>query len=159
LYSGLESNLSHFGKARLGHRDTLKPACGREEKLEGVCNPDAARLLRERGECTTGSQLDCSESECNANAAEWHLANVAHEAAALSAEARSDSGFLGTMREDAELLDAIVEDAMRRRMLQAWCPSPKALAALEALSEETGRSLNELLDAAMHLLLQRRGRL
>jgi hypothetical protein len=76
----------------------------------------------------------------------------------LSAATETESGFLGSMREDAELLDEIVEDAMRRRRLQAWCPSPADFAALESIAEETGRSLNELLDEALHLLLERRGR-
>ena len=49
----------------------------------------------------------------------------------------TESGFLGSMREDAELLDAIVEDAMRRRRLQAWRPRPEDFAALEAIAEET----------------------
>jgi hypothetical protein len=62
------------------------------------------------------------------------------------------------MREDAELLDVIVADAMRRRRLQAWCPNSEDFAALETLAEETGRSLNELLDEALHLLLHRWGR-
>jgi hypothetical protein len=76
----------------------------------------------------------------------------------LPAAAETDSGSIGSMREDADLLDAIVEDAMRRRRLQAWCPSPDDFTALEAIAEETGRSLNELLDEALHLLLERRGR-
>lgn len=70
----------------------------------------------------------------------------------------TESGFLGSMREDAELLDAIVEDAMRRRRLQAWCPRSEEFATLEAIAEETGRPLNDLLDEALHLLLERRGR-
>jgi signal transduction histidine kinase len=70
----------------------------------------------------------------------------------------TESGFLGSMREDAELLDAIVEDAMRRRRLQAGRPRPEDFAALEAITEETGRPLNELLDEALHLLLERLGR-
>jgi hypothetical protein len=60
----------------------------------------------------------------------------------LAAAAGSDAGLLGSMREDAELLDAIVEDAMRRRRLQSWCPRPDDFAALETMAEETGRSLN-----------------
>lgn len=68
----------------------------------------------------------------------------------------TESEFLGSMREDAELLDAIVEDAMRRRRLGAWCPRSEDFAALEAMAEETGRPLNELLDEALHLLLERR---
>jgi hypothetical protein len=83
---------------------------------------------------------------------------VAHEAAALSAAAGTDSGSIGAMREDAELLDAIVADAMRKRRLQAWCPRPDDFAALEAMAEETGRSLNDLLDEALRLLLERRAR-
>ena len=59
------------------------------------------------------------------------------------------------MREDAELLDAIVEDSMRRRRLQAWCPSPEDFAALESIAEATGQTINELLDEALHLLLER----
>jgi hypothetical protein len=66
-------------------------------------------------------------------------------------------GPLGAMREDAELLDAIVEDAMRKRRLQAWCSSPDDFVALESMAETTGQSLNELLDEALHLLLERRG--
>src|SRR5689334_8114137 len=69
----------------------------------------------------------------------------------------TESGFLGSMREDAELLDEIVEDAMRRRRLQAWRPRSEDFAALEAISEETGRPLNDLLDEALHLLLERQG--
>src|SRR5438270_14059154 len=71
---------------------------------------------------------------------------------------RPDPEWLGSMREDAELLDEIVQDAMRRRRLQAWCPSPDDFAALELIAEETGRSLDQLLDEALHLLLERRGR-
>jgi hypothetical protein len=81
---------------------------------------------------------------------------VALDAAALSAAAETGLGSIGALREDAELLDEIVEDAMRRRRMQAWCPSPKDFAALEAMIEETGRSLNELLDEALRLLLERR---
>ena len=84
-------------------------------------------------------------------------AKVAQEAKALSAMAGTESGLLGSMREDADLLDAIVEDAMRKRRLQAWCPSPDDFAALESMAEETRRSLNELLDEALRLLLERRG--
>jgi hypothetical protein len=62
------------------------------------------------------------------------------------------------MTEDAGLLDAIVEDAMRRRRLQAWCPGPEDFAGLEAMAEETGRPLNELLDEALRQLLEQRGR-
>src|SRR5262249_23210697 len=71
--------------------------------------------------------------------------------------AGTESGLIGATREDAELLDAIVEEAMRKRRLQAWCPSPEDFAALEATAEETGRSLNELLDQALRLLPERRG--
>ena len=78
------------------------------------------------------------------------------EATALSAAAGTGLGSIGALREDAELLDEIVEDAMRRRRLQAWCPSPEDFAALEAMIEETGHSLNELLDEALRLLLERR---
>lgn len=81
---------------------------------------------------------------------------VSDTAEPLSAATETESGFLGSMREDAELLDAIVEDAMRRRRLQAWCPRSQDFAALEAMAEETGQSLNELLDQALHLLLERR---
>jgi hypothetical protein len=72
--------------------------------------------------------------------------------------AGTDSGLLGAMREDADLLDAIVEDAMRRRRLQAWCPTPADFADLDSIAEETGQTLNELLDEALRLLLERRGR-
>ena len=85
-------------------------------------------------------------------------AKVAHDAAALSAAAGTGLGSIGAMREDAEVLDAIVEEAMKRRRLQAWCPSSEDFAALESMAEETGRSLNELLDEALHLLLERLGR-
>jgi hypothetical protein len=72
--------------------------------------------------------------------------------------AGADSGSLGAMREDADLLDATVEEAMRRRRLQAWRPTPADFAALESIAEETGQTLNELLDEALRLLLERRGR-
>jgi hypothetical protein len=83
-------------------------------------------------------------------------AKVALDAAALSAAAGTGLGPIGALREDADLLDEIVEDAMRRRRMEAWCPGPEDFAALEAMIEETGRSLNELLDEALRLLLERR---
>jgi hypothetical protein len=85
-------------------------------------------------------------------------ARVAQDATAPPGAIGTDSGLLGTMREDADLLDTIVGDAMRRRRLQAWCPSPADFAALESIAEETGQTLNELLDQALRLLLERRGR-
>lgn len=60
------------------------------------------------------------------------------------------------MSEDADLLYEIVEEAMRRRRLQAWCPIPEDFAALESMAEETGQPLNALLDDAVRLLLERR---
>ena len=42
-----------------------------------------------------------------------------------------------------------------RNGLARW-PSPDEFAALEAMAEETGRSLNELLDEAVRLLLKQR---
>jgi hypothetical protein len=74
------------------------------------------------------------------------------------AAAGTDSGLLGAMGEDAGLLDAIVEDAMRKRRLQARCPTPADFAVLESIAEETGQTLNEWLDEALRLLLERRGR-
>jgi hypothetical protein len=50
-------------------------------------------------------------------------AKVAHDTAALSAAAGAEREWIGAMREDAELLDGSVEEAMRRRRLQAWCPA------------------------------------
>ena len=56
------------------------------------------------------------------------------------------------MRDDAELMDEIVEDAMRRRQVSAWLPSKEDFAALEEMAEETGRPLHALLDEALRLL-------
>jgi hypothetical protein len=81
-------------------------------------------------------------------------AKIAHEAAALSTVAGTESGLLGAMREDAELLDAIVEDAMRDRRMQTLRPRPENFAALEKMAEATGRPLNALLDEALQLLLR-----
>lgn len=81
-------------------------------------------------------------------------AKAAHEAAALSAEAGGESGFLGSMRDDAELLDEIVEDAMRRRQVSGWLPSKQDFETLEWVCGETGRSLYDLLDEALNAWLQ-----
>jgi hypothetical protein len=59
------------------------------------------------------------------------------------ASSESEPGLVGSMRQDAELLDAILEDAMRPRRLQAWSPPPEDFAALEAMAAKTGRSLND----------------
>ena len=56
---------------------------------------------------------------------------IKQRAAELTAAAPG-SGSIGAMREDAELLDAIVADAMRRRQMQAWCPSPEDFAEINS---------------------------
>jgi hypothetical protein len=85
-------------------------------------------------------------------------AKVAHDAEALSAAATTGLGPLGAMQEDAELLDQIVAEAMMRRRVSAWCPSLEDFTILEAMAEESGRPLNELLDEALCLLFEKRGR-
>jgi Ribbon-helix-helix protein, copG family len=85
-----------------------------------------------------------------------HTGQVSETDGGTPAPAGALWGSIGAMPEDAELLDAVVEDAMRKRRLQAWCPSPEDFAALESMAEETGRSLSELLDEALRLLLERR---
>ena len=64
------------------------------------------------------------------------------------------TGPIGALRDDAEILDRIVDDAMRSRRISAWLPGKEDFAALVAMTEETGRSLHELLDEALRLLLR-----
>lgn len=69
-------------------------------------------------------------------------------------------GSIGAMREDAELLDEIVADAMRQRQIQAWHPSPDDFAALEAIANTTGKTVQDVLnDAVRHFLDQRNSKL
>jgi hypothetical protein len=63
-------------------------------------------------------------------------------------------GFIGSMRDGAEELDEIVEEAMMRRQISAWVPRAEDFAVLEAMIEATGRPLNALLDEALHMLVQ-----
>ena len=81
-------------------------------------------------------------------------AQVAQDAKALSTAAVTGVGSIGAMRDFAEELDAIVEDAMRTRRLQAWRPSPEDFAVLESITAATGKPLEALLDDALRLLLQ-----
>ncbi len=68
-----------------------------------------------------------------------------------------DSGLIGSMRDSAELLDEIVADAMIDRQIQAWRPSRKDFAALEAFAAGTGCSLPDLLNEALRDFLSRHG--
>jgi hypothetical protein len=59
------------------------------------------------------------------------LATLRHEldgklaaAATTTAAGSSDLGSIGAMREDADFLDEVVEDAMRARREQPWRLSP-----------------------------------
>src|SRR4051812_20722188 len=61
---------------------------------------------------------------------------------------------MGALGDTAEDLGRIVEDAMRDRRMQAWQPSPDDFGALESMAAETGRTLDELLNEALRLLLQ-----
>jgi hypothetical protein len=79
-------------------------------------------MAKDIGRIAAGLGAEILGQVSNAGGA-FGAAKVTHGAAALSALTESESGILGSMREDAELLDAIVEDAMRRRRLQAWCPT------------------------------------
>ena len=62
--------------------------------------------------------------------------------------------LLGSMSDHAELMDQIVENAMRIRELHAWRPNDEDFAVLASITEATGQPLNELLDEALRLLLQ-----
>lgn len=75
-------------------------------------------------------------------------------AAAIKTPDVNDSCFIGSMREDADLLDEIVKDAMRTRQLQAWRPSAEKFDILESMIVETDRPLVALLDEALRLLLE-----
>ena len=66
-------------------------------------------------------------------------------------------GFLGAMRDSADLLDEIVADAMIDRQMQAWRPSQKDFAALASLAAAPGRSLPDLLNEALRDFLSRHG--
>jgi len=70
-----------------------------------------------------------------------------------SPDADSDP-LLGSMSNDAELMDQIVEHAMRIRVLHGWRPSDEDFARLESITEATGQPVNELLDEALRLLLR-----
>jgi len=65
-------------------------------------------------------------------------------------------GLLGSMREDAEILDQIVADAMRSRQIQAWHPSQEDFEALEAIAAKTNRPLQNVLNEAVRLLIRQR---
>ena len=67
--------------------------------------------------------------------------------------AETDLGSLGALQEDAELLDEIVADAMRQRQVAAWRPRPEDFAALEAIATATNRTLYDVLDEAVRLLI------
>jgi isopentenyl phosphate kinase len=69
------------------------------------------------------------------------------------ATAETDLGSLGALREDAELLDQIVADAMRQRQISAWRPRPEDFAALEAIAVATNRTIYDVLDEAVRLLI------
>lgn len=73
---------------------------------------------------------------------------------APSSKNNAGLGFLGMMCDAPEELDAIVEDAMRNRRMDALRPSPENFAALERLAEATGRPANALLDEALGLLFE-----
>lgn len=60
-----------------------------------------------------------------------------------------DQGLIGALRDDADVLDEIVRDAMRRRQISAWLPRDEDFETLEWVCAETGRSLNDLLDEAL----------
>lgn len=62
--------------------------------------------------------------------------------------------LLGSMRDDADLMDEIVADAMRNRQISGWRPNKEDFAALEAMMEAAGQPLNVLLDEALRLLLR-----
>lgn len=81
-----------------------------------------------------------------------------HGASASPRVGRPPQGLVGLFRSAPEEIDTIVEDAMRERRVQSWRPSWEDFAALEALAAETGRTLNELLNDAVRLLLRQRGR-
>jgi hypothetical protein len=61
-------------------------------------------------------------------------------------------GCLGATREDADLLDQVVAEAMRSRQLQAWRPSDEDFAALEAIAAATNRTVPDVLNEAILLL-------
>jgi hypothetical protein len=80
-------------------------------------------------------------------------AKAAKDAAALSARHDAGPDLLGAMREDAALLDEIVADAMRQRQIEAWRPRQEDFAALEAIATATNRSIQDVLDEAVRLLI------
>jgi hypothetical protein len=83
------------------------------------------------------------------------LAKSVEELTMASDSADTDSDpLLGSMSDDVELMDQIVEHAMRIRELHGWRPSDEDFAVLTSITEATGQPLNELLDEALRLLLQ-----
>lgn len=83
-------------------------------------------------------------------------ARLAHAVDALSQGDGPAIEWLGSMRDYADEMDEIVEDAMRRRQISGWLPSREDFAALEAISEATGQPLNVLLDEALSQFLRLR---
>ena len=65
--------------------------------------------------------MPCRRSRCASSAARW-TSKLA--TATAKQTAGSDLGSIGAMREDAEFLDQIVEDAMKARREQPWRLSP-----------------------------------
>jgi hypothetical protein len=60
------------------------------------------------------------------------------------------------MQEDAELLDEVVADAMRLRRIQAWHPSKDDFAALEAIANIPGQTIQDVLNEAVRYFLHQR---
>ena len=64
-----------------------------------------------------------------------------------------ESDSMGLFREDAELLDEIADVAMRSRMIRGWRPNRADVADLEAIAHCSNRTLYEVLDEGVRLLL------
>lgn len=81
----------------------------------------------------------------------FHLVEAIQADAPPPTEAAAADPLLGSMREDAELLDQIVTDVMRHRQIQAWRPSQEDFDALEAIAQAKGQTIQEVLnDAVRH---------
>lgn len=73
---------------------------------------------------------------------------------AIATSGPKDDLLLGTLRDCAEELDEIVEEAMRRRRISAWLPSADDFEMLGWVSVESGRPLTALLDEALRAWLE-----
>lgn len=64
-----------------------------------------------------------------------------------------DDGIIGSMRDDAELMDEIVAEAMRNRRTSGWSLDAPTFGAVEAIASATGRTFYDVLSDAVRIYL------